>query len=55
MACGDQDNDIEMLLAAGTKVAMGNGSEALKAVADYVTDTVDNDGVPKAVEKFIDL
>lgn len=55
MACGDQDNDIEMLLAAGTKVAMGNGSEALKAVADYVTDTVDNDGVPEAVEKFIDL
>ena len=53
MACGDQDNDIEMLLAAGTKVAMGNATEALKSIADYVTDTVDNDGVPKAVEKFI--
>ena len=53
MACGDQDNDIEMLLAAGIKVAMGNASESLKAIADYVTDTVDNDGVPKAVEKFI--
>ena len=53
MACGDQDNDIEMLLAAGTKVAMGNATDALKSIADYVTDTVDNDGVPKAVEKFI--
>lgn len=53
MACGDQDNDIEMLLAAGTKVAMGNATESLKEIADYVTDTVDNDGVVKAVAKFI--
>lgn len=53
MACGDQDNDIEMLLAAGTKVAMGNATESLKKIADYVTDTVDNDGVVKAVAKFI--
>ncbi len=55
MACGDQDNDIEMLLAAGTKVAMGNATEDLKKIADYVTDTVDNDGVVKAVEKFIGI
>ena len=53
MACGDQDNDIEMLLAAGTKVAMGNASEDLKKIADYITDSVDNDGVVKAVGKFI--
>lgn len=53
MACGDQDNDIEMLRAAGVKVAMGNASEGLKAIADYVTETVDNDGVPCAVAKFI--
>ncbi len=53
MACGDQDNDIEMLLAAGTKVAMGNATEDLKKVADYITDSVDNDGVAKAVAKFI--
>lgn len=53
MACGDQDNDIEMLLAAGIKVAMGNATESLKKIADYVTDTVDNDGVAKAVYKFI--
>lgn len=53
MACGDQDNDIEMLLAAGTKVAMGNATEALKQIADFITESVDNDGVPLAVSKFI--
>ena len=53
MACGDQDNDIEMLLAAGIKVAMGNATDDLKKIADYVTETVDNDGVPCAVSKFI--
>ena len=53
MACGDQDNDIEMLLAAGVKVAMGNATNDLKKIADYVTETVDNDGVPCAVAKFI--
>lgn len=53
MACGDQDNDIEMLLAAGTKVAMGNATECLKKIADFVTETVDNDGVCVAVDKFI--
>ena len=53
MACGDQDNDIEMLLAAGIKVAMGNASNGLKEIADFVTETVDNDGVAVAVEKFI--
>lgn len=53
MACGDQDNDIEMLLAAGIKVAMGNATDSLKEIADYVTETVDNDGVPHAVVKFI--
>ena len=53
MACGDQDNDIEMLLAAGIKVAMGNATEDLKKIADYITETVDNDGVAIAVSKFI--
>ena len=42
-----------MLLAAGVKVAMGNATEDLKKIADYVTETVDNDGVACAVAKFI--
>lgn len=53
MACGDNDNDIEMLLAAGIKIAMGNATDGLKQIADFVTDSVDNDGVVKAVQKFV--
>lgn len=53
LAIGDQDNDINLLKAGGIKVAMGNATDALKSVADYVTDTVKNDGFVKAIEKFI--
>lgn len=53
MAIGDQDNDKEMLKAAGLGVAMGNGHQELKDVADHVTDTVDNDGVAVAIERFV--
>ena len=53
LAIGDQDNDIKLLEAAGVKVSMGNGSEGLKAIADYITDTVENDGFVKAMDKFV--
>lgn len=53
MACGDGTNDSEMLKAVGFGVAMANGDEAVKAVADYITDTNDNDGVAKAIERFV--
>ena len=53
MAIGDQDNDIEMLLASGIKVAMGNATEGLKNIADFITETVENDGVVVAVNKYI--
>ena len=36
VAVGDGDNDVSMLQAAGLGIAMGNGSEAVKAVADRV-------------------
>ena len=52
MTIGDQNNDIELLKAGGVKVAMGNATDELKACADYITDTVANDGFVKAVEKF---
>ena len=55
MAIGDQDNDIEMLLAAGVKVAVANATEGLKNVADYITDSVENDGAAKAIEKYINI
>ena len=51
-AFGDSANDIEMLEMAGTAIAMGNGAELAKAVADYVTDTVDNDGLYNAMRHY---
>lgn len=53
MAVGDQDNDIELLKVAGTKVAMGNATEDLKAMADYIAPSVEDDGLAVAIEKFI--
>lgn len=52
MACGDGMNDKVMLEAVGLGVAMANADEDVKAVADYVTDSNDEDGVAKAIEKF---
>lgn len=45
IAFGDGNNDIEMLKSVGTGVAMGNGSEQLKAVADDVCGHVAKDGI----------
>jgi Cof subfamily protein (haloacid dehalogenase superfamily) len=53
LTIGDQNNDIELLKAGGIKIAMGNATDELKSVADYVTDTVDNNGFVKAIEKFV--
>lgn len=53
MSFGDGENDIEMLEATGISVAMGNAFDIVKEKADYVTDDVDNDGVAKAINKFI--
>ena len=53
IACGDGFNDIEMIKFAGLGVAMGNAVEEVKAVADYVTKTNDDDGIVDVIEKFI--
>lgn len=52
MAFGDGENDLPMLELAGIGVAMGNGSAEVKAAAGYTTDTVENDGVSKALRHF---
>ena len=49
VAFGDGGNDLSMLALAGTSVAMGNAVQAVKDQADYVTDTVEADGVSKAL------
>ncbi len=53
MTIGDGTNDIPMLESAGFSVAMGNGSDAVKAAAHAVTDDCDNDGFAKAVERYV--
>lgn len=52
MAFGDGGNDILMLKHAGIGVAMGNAEDDVKQAADYVTDSVDEDGVEKGLTAF---
>jgi Cof subfamily protein (haloacid dehalogenase superfamily) len=52
VAMGDNYNDVEMIQFAGMGVAMGNAPDDIKSKAGYVTDTNNNDGVRKALEKF---
>lgn len=52
MAFGDGGNDIEMLRDMALGVAMGNAEEEVKEVADYVTSSVDDDGVYRALCHF---
>lgn len=53
MAFGDGGNDMAIIRSAGIGIAMGNAGDTLKAAADYVTDTVDGDGISKALQKFV--
>lgn len=50
---GDGGNDIEMLKRAGMAVAMKNGMDEVKAMADYITEDNNNSGVAKAINKLI--
>ena len=49
---GDADNDIHLFAGVGYKVAMGNGTDRLKGLADKVIDTVDNDGLAKLIKEL---
>ena len=52
MAIGDSGNDASMLRAAGLGVAMGNAPAHIKALADAVTETNENDGAAIAIEQY---
>lgn len=52
IAFGDGGNDISMIRAAGMGIAMGGASEAVKSVADYITETVDEHGIRNALVHF---
>ncbi len=53
IAFGDGANDIEMLQWAGVGIAMGNAAAEVKAEADMVTASVDEEGIEKAINKII--
>ena len=53
LAFGDGLNDVSMLRAAGTGIAMDNAEDAVKEAADWVTASCDEDGVAAGIERFI--
>lgn len=53
MCIGDAENDQAMMRFAGLSVAMDNADAQTKAVADHVTASHRDDGVAKAIEKWI--
>ncbi|MCR4881844.1 MAG: Cof-type HAD-IIB family hydrolase [bacterium] len=53
LAIGDQDNDIRMLQVAGIGIAMGNGSENIKKIADHICPTVQEYGFQTAMNEFV--
>jgi len=53
VAFGDDLNDIDMLSFAGIGIAMGNALDEVKAVADFICDDCDNNGVAKWLEENI--
>jgi len=53
MALGDNENDLSMLEYAGLAVAMGNGEDYVKEIADFVTQSNDDNGVAFAINKFM--
>ena len=53
VAIGDGANDIPLLSTVGLAIVMGNATDDVKAVADYVTSDVDHNGVAAAIKKFL--
>lgn len=54
LAFGDGGNDFGMLTWAGTGVAMGNASDEIRAAADVVTSTNDQDGIAEYLDPLLD-
>ena len=53
MAVGDSLNDLAMIRESGIGVAMGNAQKIVKDEADWITDTNEQDGVAKAITRYV--
>ena len=53
VCCGDGGNDIPMIETAGLGVAMGNAGDDVKAAADFITRSNDNNGIAYVIDKFM--
>jgi Cof subfamily protein (haloacid dehalogenase superfamily) len=54
VACGDGENDVELVEWAGYGVAVANAHARVKAVADLICPPVDEEGVAQLIEAFLD-
>jgi len=52
---GDMQNDLAMFAKSGISFAMGNATDDVKQHAKYVTDSNENDGFAKAIEKVLEI
>ena len=52
VAIGDNLNDLSMIVAAGTGVAVGNAVDELKAAADFISLSNDEGAVAQVINKF---
>lgn len=50
---GDAGNDMDMVAWAGLGVAMGNAVESLRELADHITDTNENHGIARVIQRFV--
>jgi Cof subfamily protein (haloacid dehalogenase superfamily) len=53
IAIGDNWNDLEMIEAAGLGVAMGQAPDGVRARADHVCGTAEEEGVREVIERFV--
>ena len=55
MACGDSENDLDIISAAAVGVAMSNAQQLILDKADFISKSNDEDGVAYAIEKLLQL
>ncbi len=53
LAIGDNENDIPMLRVAGQAICMGQATEVVRAEADWIAPTLDEDGAAVALERYL--